>query len=350
VKQLFFLAVGFVIAAHTAVAQTPRMVRAPNMRPSTVIPAIDTLWVVGLDEMAGPDSLFGIMASAVPSADGRRIFVTDPHADAVRVFDAANGTLLERVGRKGGGPGEFRFADRVAVLPNGTTFVNDLGRGAVIELNSALQYVRDIHPSRPIDGGDFLATGTSFVFTGIMRRGPCADCAIHVVAREDGKYLRSFGTLPEASSEVISQTIGSGVVAWARDGNIWYAQRAPYLIQKFTPEGELLLVLTRENDFLPDAADKYKVEYQGRRMRIESRPHAVAVQIFEAEGGMLVLEVWLYGNHRLVDVYDKDFQLRASYVGELPVFVASLGNGRYLVNGRGPDDQFWVGVVRMDLP
>ncbi len=314
------------------------------------MPAMDTLWSVGLDEAAGPDSLFGNMASVVAAPDGLRILVADPNAGEMRVFDAATGRLLAKIGRRGGGPGEFRFADRVTITRQGSILAYDRGRGVVIQFDSTGRYTKEVRLESPVSPETLVATDSLFVFSGVMHQGPYTRRAIHVFDRAQGRSLRSFGRLPDAPSEVISQTIGAGLLSWSGDGNLWHAQRAPYLIEKFTPQGELLLSLERENDFLPSAASSYRVAYQAQRMRIEEDPYAVAVAILETEDGTLLHQVWLSGRRYVLDVFDATLLLRASYVGEMPVLVAPLGDSRYAVNGKGPDDQYWVGVVRMHLP
>ncbi len=60
-------------------------------------------------------------------ADGR-IFVLDFQTQTIRMFDA-NGRLLKRIARRGGGPGEIRAANGMAVARNGDLWVDDPGNG-----------------------------------------------------------------------------------------------------------------------------------------------------------------------------------------------------------------------------
>lgn len=52
----------------------------------------------------------------------------------------------------------------------------------------------------------------------------------------------------------------------------------------------------------------------------------------------------------MLDVFDSDLTLQASYEAQMPVLVAPLSEGRFLVDGKGPDGQFWIGAVRLTMP
>ncbi len=81
---------------------------------------------VSIGELDGPDEyLFGRIGSLAVDGEGN-IYVFDTQASHVRVFNA-NGTYLATLGREGEGPGEFKRAEAIAVLPGGRLLVRDPG-------------------------------------------------------------------------------------------------------------------------------------------------------------------------------------------------------------------------------
>ena len=69
------------------------------------------------DEMEG-DALFNRIYGVGPAADGSRVYVLDGEAVEVTIW-TPDGTLIERVGRRGEGPGEFRDPGRLFLFDDG---------------------------------------------------------------------------------------------------------------------------------------------------------------------------------------------------------------------------------------
>jgi len=55
-----------------------------------------------------------------------------------------------------------------------------------------------------------------------------------------------------------------GELAPARDGGIWYAQVAPYLIERYSRSGQLEIQVHRPNDFLPSAERRFSYSTTAR--------------------------------------------------------------------------------------
>jgi hypothetical protein len=71
----------------------------------------------------------GVSAATVATNGTDRIYLLDQSESQVVVFDAA-GTALDRWGRKGSGPGEFQYADRIVTNTDGSVEVFDFSRPA----------------------------------------------------------------------------------------------------------------------------------------------------------------------------------------------------------------------------
>lgn len=88
--------------------------------PATLVPEVS----IGKTE-GDPHYLFGAVASVAVAADGT-IYVLDSQATEVRAFDPA-GTWVRTLGRRGGGPGELKQPEALAVLSDGRIVVRDPG-------------------------------------------------------------------------------------------------------------------------------------------------------------------------------------------------------------------------------
>ena len=85
---------------------------------ATLVPEISVGEVDGAEEY-----LFGGISSIAVN-DDRDLYVLDGRAQHVRVFDSA-GAYVETLGRRGEGPGEFGYAEAIALLPDGRLVVRD---------------------------------------------------------------------------------------------------------------------------------------------------------------------------------------------------------------------------------
>ena len=85
---------------------------------ATLVPEISVGEVDGAEEY-----LFGSISSIAVN-DNRELHVLDGQAQHVRVFDSA-GVYVETLGRRGEGPGEFGYAEAIALLPDGRLVVRD---------------------------------------------------------------------------------------------------------------------------------------------------------------------------------------------------------------------------------
>jgi len=139
---------------------------------------------------------------------GSRVFVVDTGGvdnddHHVLVFDAITGKLLDTIGRRGTGDGEF-----------------NLPRDAVISPYNNLLYV--------VDGGNFRVQ----VFT------------------LDGKFVRKFGSIGRRSGQ-FSRPKGITVDRW---GNVYVVDTAFGNVQIFDPDGRLLMFVgARGNRDMPGA-------------------------------------------------------------------------------------------------
>jgi hypothetical protein len=96
---------------------------------------------VRIGSVLGPEEYsLGSVGDVVVGSDGS-IWVADLHASLIRRYDA-DGRAMPSIGRRGDGPGEFRYPAKMRTLPNGSVAIWDNGRGrvTVVSPEGAYQY------------------------------------------------------------------------------------------------------------------------------------------------------------------------------------------------------------------
>ncbi|MCP4546909.1 MAG: 6-bladed beta-propeller [bacterium] len=101
----------------------------PTLPPKTI--EMEELWRVGGDSEAEGE-FFGQIIQMVCDESGN-LFVLDSQLNNVRIFDSG-GAYLRTIGREGEGPGEFRGARGLVMLPDGNLGVIQMMPGKVIGL------------------------------------------------------------------------------------------------------------------------------------------------------------------------------------------------------------------------
>lgn len=134
--------------------------------------------------------MFGELNSMAVDEAGS-MYVLDAQALEVRVYDA-EGTFTQRIGRSGGGPGEFKRPGGVGFLPDGRLVVRDPGN-ARINVYSRVGATLD---SWPIPGGFFTSApifidDAGHVYTDIIAE-----------RREDGTFRTGLLRLDSTGIEV----------------------------------------------------------------------------------------------------------------------------------------------------
>ena len=170
----------------------------------------------------GPDEfLFGEIAGAAINRRGD-VVVVDRKTQDVRLFDA-RGTFLQRLGRAGQGPGEFRAPHSVLVTPNDEIWIADMQRRLTVFAPSADGYRLSRTIPTEIGIRSMCLLGNDLVVNGLAMGDP------HVVRILDAQArpLRSFGKLYASPNAFLNLQFSEGLVACDATNNlIVYASSA----------------------------------------------------------------------------------------------------------------------------
>jgi hypothetical protein len=232
-----------------AVAAEPRVVENSahglwDDKPRKTFGLLEDLYVAGDDEENG--LIFGRISDiAVDSRN--RMLILDGGFSCVKVYDP-DSMVVHTIGRQGEGPGEFNQPTAIAVDAEGRIYVaSQGGRIGIFAPNG--EWIEEFRHQFPAGFViDMEAVSTAFYVA-------CYDYVDKkVVHRYDAthRYVSSFSdswsvVKPTPPGELWGQ---GGFIDVDSNGYVYYTQFTPYEIRKFSPEGELLVTIHRENDYM----------------------------------------------------------------------------------------------------
>jgi hypothetical protein len=298
-----------------------RLIQTPNLRPVAGTPGrFDTLMI---RETAALDTTGALPTITDVAMDGAgRILAVDVAGQRILVLDR-RGRVVRSIGRSGDGPGEFRLPYLLAALDSGDVVVLDLRALRLTRFDRDSRLVRTASLPGFLHATSMLALGDELYVAGALRVAGAEGKAIHVFSL-DGLHQRSFGQLVQAVVPAAQSIIEGGELAPARNGGIWYAQVAPYLIERYSRSGQLEIQVHRPNDFLPSAESALRAQVSERASSfLAPVPHARAAAILELDDGTLLHQTLLPTRRVVTDVYRADpvsgLALVASYEHDGPV-------------------------------
>ena len=206
-------------------------------RPSPPSLSFDALFKlearIGLEE---PDS--GLI-TGVPGIDvdaGGRLLVPEPALAEVRVY-SPGGRLLQRLGRRGDGPGEFRRPLAAAFAPDGSVYVTDAGVPRITRFTPSLAFdtVFLLHSA-------YFAAQIEPVPEGVvvfaMREGP--DARLYDVYSSRGELRVSFHAMHPLIRSVPGWITAARSNLAVGAGHIYIAENLLYPFARYDRAGRLV--------------------------------------------------------------------------------------------------------------
>lgn len=112
---------------------------------------LEPLFALG-GEDEGPEMFTRVHSATVGADTASRLYVLDPRAFRVVVFDS-DGTVLRTMGSEGEGPGEMQIPADIAVASDGTVRAFDFGKGALVGFGPDGSPLPRVPFGYPPDGG-----------------------------------------------------------------------------------------------------------------------------------------------------------------------------------------------------
>lgn len=235
-----------------------------------------------------------------------RIYVCDVRSKGITVLD-----LRQKQTRLMGatGAGTINKATDIAIAPEGTKYVIDPTKSAIVVFNADERYlgIFRLENSAPVG----LAIWQNLLYVVDFKAAH-----VKVLDRSTGQILRTFG---EKGGED-GQFIGPLAVAVDQQGNVFVSDPIRARVQKFSPEGKFLLGFGQPGD---RPGDMIRPKQMG--IGSDGRIHVVDaafnnVQVFDPNGkveGFYGAAGLHLGNMDLpagIDVHEGDLDLFAKYL------------------------------------
>lgn len=234
-------------------------------------------WRAGGDDEN--DALFGVLSSvAVDEQDN--VYVLDMQLSQVNVFDRT-GKLLRTIGHEGEGPGEFRRANIMFLMPDGNVAVLQQMPGKLVTLTPDGRPGADFRGPGGKDGGmiaymDGGRAGSSIVLNTrsfVQSSGGFSMEKALVMVGADGQTRATLFTA-KAQQDMASMTnldekeMRGLVWAGAKDGRVYTSDNFDaYTINVYSPDGKLERVIEREYTHRP----RTKEEMEENKPRVTMR-------------------------------------------------------------------------------
>ena len=212
----------------------------PSVGPSTTAsptgpPPAKLIW-----RATGPDAKL-VPTNLARGPDGD-IWATDPYNDRFAIFKP-DGTFVEYWGTSGSGDGQFQFQRSngdgyggIAIEPDGSFFVLDVGNRRVQKFDAQRQFVRTWGGFGSAPGMYIDPIGIAVGLDGSLY---VLDDVRGVIEKydRDGKVLGSFNAFVNASSGFNA----ANALAVDAKGNLYVSDIQPRQVERFDPTGKLMM-------------------------------------------------------------------------------------------------------------
>jgi hypothetical protein len=175
-------------------------------------------------------------------SDGRILLKTMAGEPSIAVFDST-GAFIRRIGRRGGGPGEFLTIGRFRVTGKDTLRIFDISARRMTVLTSSFATVETLPVDVMRTGDVEILSDGRIVTAQIITNTTSAGLPLHVIGK-DGKIERSFGAEnPEYRRE--DHDLLWRWIAPAGNDRVWAAPVTKYVLELWTFSGQKIRELER---------------------------------------------------------------------------------------------------------
>jgi hypothetical protein len=236
-SQFAFLVAALAIPVTRVSAQQKTVVRGPPTCSQCQIRLDHSVTLDG-----NRSSQVGEPLTMARMSDGRILLNTMAGEPSIAVFDST-GAFMRRIGRRGGGPGEFQTIGRFKITGRDTLRIFDISAQRMTVLTSTFALVQTL-PVDIITTGDVevLADGRIVAAQNISNAA-AAGLPLHVIGK-DGKIERSFGAENPEHRREDAHLLWRSIAPAGNDG-VWAAHPTKYVFELWAFSGQKIRELER---------------------------------------------------------------------------------------------------------
>lgn len=231
-------------------------------------------------ETSPSDQLIAL-TSSVARHSNAGIYAADLLASSI-LHLSLDGSFIQRIGRRGEGPGEFRSPTVVRATDNGLAVLDRSGRIGFFDTMGLVTRIVRLQPA-PTSQRDFIVLNSgNLVITGTV---VMSDHSIHVYD-SDGQYLRGLGQLrTDLDDPVLQMRYSDGFVVESGDGLLAYARRVPMIFTLFGQSSVLHSVI--HDDIIHDYVSEVAIPLEPSGWRFSWRHPGLSSFISLGDGCFL---------------------------------------------------------------
>jgi len=274
---------------------------------------------------------FGTATSVVESSTGH-IFISDYKQMKVLRFTGA-GEFLGYFGKTGDGPADLMPRFNLAIDQEDRLYL--VGQGRRVEVvDLEWNHLESFDRENPV----YFASGLSVLPSGnvVISSPNTTNQTVLTLYDQSRSCIRSFSNTFAVQTDFPRQyesSFAGGLATVGNSDSIFYVQRAPYVVRKFSSSGDLIQSTSEGGGDFVDPPKKPEVA--GDTVRFYSNSSANGI-ISLAGGGLLVTAIrnTEEGNRTsLLCLYQEDLTLVGSVVveGIMAVIGSSAGGGAYFL-------------------
>jgi len=299
---IFVLFLAFAASSFAAEPLVVRNFDQPAWDKTHGIDLAEDLRIGGKDQ---DDIIFGTNVHLAVDSKGQ-IIASDFTQNLIRRF-GADGALIGPIGRSGDGPGGYRFPSVMAVDSEDNLYVSASRRFVVFDAAGA--YVNEFRDETEGHPFSLRALSDGSVLVAEYDR-PSRTVLQRYIAKKRGQHFCEAAKLEGTHADPMGSWGVGGYIAIGTDGMIYFTQMTPYEIRKFSPSGDLVMQLFRENNFVTAPL----IERKGSSTTYH--PWSGSQAIFVLPDGKLLNVVGLFDSNKpsstILDLFDIEGHLLLS--------------------------------------
>ncbi|MFC1561624.1 NHL repeat-containing protein [candidate division KSB1 bacterium] len=321
-------------------------------------PRITLEFVQKIGELEGHDENYLLFRPTSLDVDSEgNIYIVETGENAVKKFDRS-GTFVQTFGTEGQGPGELNWPLDIFIDSDDRIYVQNAGNRRIEIFEQDGRYV-DSWRIQIMNEKIAMMSGGSFAVLPRQRfLSPDQDQGLISIKDTTGAILRSFGAVKDYQNPDMADGGNGGEIVVDSANNIYIAMLNQNRIEKYTPDGRLLMKISRdlpyeESEIVFDPGTQERVDNifaQGLEIDAQGRMWADTYERQFTSEEKALEDNTRKPNLTVLEIYDKDGILLTRVKTGLPngYRLCRISGGRaYFVESR---DYMDVQVFRIVEP